>query len=131
VYVFSIDERGQRAEVLVCAVLRNAVLVLIGCSTEDSSSPTSVTDQSAEEKGSIAAITITTGTPAYLTSSSATVSGTAATDGAKIVERGVCFATVAKPTVANSVVTNGSGPGTYECVLGDDLPPIPFTVYSV
>jgi uncharacterized protein (TIGR02145 family) len=60
---------------------------------------------------------MTTSVAAYLTSRSATVGGTVSTGGSSVVQRGVCYATTTNPTVANSVVTNGAGDGTFECAL--------------
>jgi uncharacterized protein (TIGR02145 family) len=115
---FSMNVGGTRMKsVMGCLAGGFLCIVLFGCSTSDTNVPTAATSGDVEETGTIAAITVTTTPAVYLTSLSATVGGTAATDGAKIVERGVCYATTTKPTVANAVVKNGSGPGMYECAL--------------
>jgi uncharacterized protein (TIGR02145 family) len=60
---------------------------------------------------------VTTAAAQYITSRSATVSGTVSTGGSSVVQRGVCYATTSNPTTSSTVVVNGSGDGTYECAL--------------
>ncbi|RPI70036.1 MAG: hypothetical protein EHM43_00050, partial [Ignavibacteriae bacterium] len=68
------------------------------------------------EEISATGITITTTAAKYLTSVSATTGGTV-TSTKTIKERGVCYATTTKPTIASSVVVSGAGTGTYESVI--------------
>lgn len=58
--------------------------------------------------------TLTTATPANVTSTSATLGGNITSDGnATVTERGVCYSTTANPTTSNSKVVIGSGTGIF------------------
>ena len=62
-------------------------------------------------------VSVTTAATA-ITSSSANTGGTVdAGGGAAISARGVCYATTATPTTANSVVSGGTGTGAFTCAL--------------
>jgi len=95
------------------------LLSLSACSTDSALEPasSSTTDGEILGKGGPSVDPVTTSTPKYLTSRSGTVPGSVNSGGNGIVERGVCYATTTTPTVANAVVTNGSGEGAFECAL--------------
>lgn len=60
--------------------------------------------------------TLVTNAMVSVASSSAVASGSITYDGgAAVTARGVCWGTGPNPTLANNVVTNGSGTGTYNC----------------
>ncbi|NOU20118.1 MAG: T9SS type A sorting domain-containing protein [Bacteroidales bacterium] len=64
--------------------------------------------------GSTTIPTVTTTAASSITSSSATSGGNVTADGgATVTERGICYATTANPTTANSKVVTGSGTGTF------------------
>ena len=66
--------------------------------------------------GSIAAITTTAASS--ITSTSATVGGNVlSAGGLTVTQRGVCYATTPLPTTANTVVTSGSGTGSFSTNL--------------
>lgn len=92
-----------------------ALAFMVACSTAED--PVSV-DTSEKDQGeiSVTGITLTTTAAKYLTSVSATTGGTV-TSTKNIKERGVCYGTSTKPTIANGVVVSGSGTGTFESVI--------------
>ena len=58
--------------------------------------------------------TVTTNTVTSIAANSATCGGNVTSDGgAAVTERGICYATTATPTTANSKVTSGTGTGTF------------------
>ncbi len=58
--------------------------------------------------------TVTTTAASGITASSATAGGNVTADGgATVTERGICYATTANPTTANTKVTSGTGTGTF------------------
>lgn len=58
--------------------------------------------------------TVTTTTPSAVTTTAASAGGTVSSiGGSAVTARGVCWATTANPTIANSLTTDGSGLGTY------------------
>ncbi len=62
--------------------------------------------------------TVTTTAASSITSSSAVSGGNVTADGgATVTERGICYATTANPTTANSKVITGSGTGTYTSTM--------------
>ncbi len=62
--------------------------------------------------------TVTTTAASSITSSSAVSGGNVTADGgATVTERGICYATTANPTTANSKVVTGSGTGTYTSTM--------------
>ncbi|NOU19635.1 MAG: T9SS type A sorting domain-containing protein [Bacteroidales bacterium] len=62
--------------------------------------------------------TVTTNTVSNITSTSATSGGNVTSDGgATVTERGICYATTANPTTANSKVTSGTGTGTFTATM--------------
>ncbi len=100
-----------------------ALLAIIACSP-DSTDPVSTGSEWHDVEifakgggGGSTTPAVSTASAKYLTSRSATVGGTINTGGTSVIQRGVCYATTTEPTVANAVVVNGSGDGTYECAL--------------
>jgi len=62
--------------------------------------------------------TVTTTAASSITTSSAVSGGNVTADGgATVTERGICYATTANPTTANSKVVTGSGTGTYTSTM--------------
>ena len=66
--------------------------------------------------GAFATLT-TTGITAITATTAATGGNITADGGATVLSRGVCYATTANPTTANTIVANGSGTGSYVCNL--------------
>jgi uncharacterized protein (TIGR02145 family) len=69
-----------------------------------------------DKKNSTASITTTTATS--ITSTNASTGGEITNDGGSaITQKGICWATHTDPTVSDSVINNGTGPGSFTSIL--------------
>ena len=98
------------------------ISILAACSTSDEQGTTGPSaskgdDLQGKGGGNPSTPAVVTNAALYLTSQSATVSGSVNTGGRFITQRGICYSTSTNPTTANSVVVNGSGEGSYACIL--------------
>ncbi|MCU7551408.1 hypothetical protein OCK74_19960 [Chitinophagaceae bacterium LB-8] len=67
---------------------------------------------------SYAPASLTTVSASSITATTASTGGNVTSDGGYFVnQRGVCWSTNPNPTVANSSISNGTGTGSYSCVL--------------
>lgn len=72
-----------------------------------------------EKKGGGTSSTVTTTSVSYILPFGATSGGSVSSSGggSSVTERGVCYSTTSNPTIANSKIPSGSGPGTFSCIL--------------
>jgi uncharacterized protein (TIGR02145 family) len=67
---------------------------------------------------SISLVSVTTGAVSNISSTGATVAGeVAATGGATVTARGVCYATTQNPTTSGTCAASGSGAGTFSATI--------------
>lgn len=91
---------------LICGIF---LLFIVGCKKNDSPAPPVVT---------LVAPTLTTTSASLITQTTMQGGGSISSDGgASVTVRGICWATTANPTIANSKTTDGTGTGSFTSSL--------------
>jgi len=96
------------------------MVLLFACSKEESPAPS---DQGfnpqSSLKGGKSSLIVTTNPATSILSFTAVSGGSVSSGGGgnNVTERGVCFSTNPNPTINDSKVPSGSGPGNFTCIL--------------
>jgi uncharacterized protein (TIGR02145 family) len=93
-------------------------VLLFACSKEESNDVSSFSG-SEPEMLKAPKPHVTTTSPSLVTSKTATSGGNAASTGAPVTARGICYATTHNPTISNQTISSGSGYGTYTSIISD------------